>query len=51
MDGKILYMILLSFFCAGLVYLSAYRLGSWALSEIYMSPESRAARPAYTSFM
>ena len=47
-----LYMLLLSFLCAGLVYLSAYRLGSWALSEIYMSPESRAARQAeiYSEF-
>ena len=47
-----LYMLLLSFLCAGLVYLSTYRLGSWALSEIYMSPESRAARQAeiYSEF-
>ena len=47
-----LYMLLLSFLCAGLVYFSAYRLGSWALTEIYMSPESRAARQAeiYSDF-
>lgn len=47
-----LYMLLLSFLCAGLVYFSAYRLAGWALSEIYMSPESRAARQAeiYSDF-
>ena len=47
-----LYMLLLSFLCAGLVYFSAYRLASIALREIYMSPESRAARQAeiYSDF-
>ena len=47
-----LYMLLLSFLCAGLVYFSVYQLGSWALKEMYMSPESRAARQAeiYSDF-
>ena len=47
-----LYMILLSLLCAGLVYFGVYSLGSWALEEIYMSPESRAARQAeiYSDF-
>ena len=47
-----LYMVLLSLLFAGLVYFSAYRLASWALQEIYMSPESRAARQAeiYSDF-
>ena len=47
-----LYMVLLSLLCAGLVYFSAYRLASLALQEIYMSPESRAARQAeiYSDF-
>ena len=52
LDGKMLYMLLLSFLCAGIVYLGTYRLASWALTEIYMSPESRAARQAeiYSEF-
>ena len=47
-----LYMLLLSFLCAGLVYLGTYRLASWALTDIYMSPESRSARQAeiYSEF-
>ncbi len=47
-----LYMILLSLLCAAVVYFGAYSLGSWALQEIYMSPESRAARQAeiYSDF-
>ena len=52
LDGKMLYMILLSLLCAAVVYFAAYSLGSWALQEIYMSPESRAARQAeiYSDF-
>ncbi len=52
LDGKLLYVILLSLLAAGLVYLGAYRLGSWALEDIYMSPESRSARQAkiYSEF-
>ena len=52
LDGKMLYMILLSLLCAALVYLGVYSLGSLALERIYMSPESRAARQAeiYSEF-
>lgn len=52
LDGKMLYMILLSLLCASLVYFGVYSLGSWALNEIYMSPESRSARQAeiYSDF-
>lgn len=46
------YLTLLSLLIASLVYLGVYRAGSWALQEIYMSPESRAARQAeiYSDF-
>ena len=52
LDGKMFYMILLSLLCAAAVYLLTYRLASWALQEIYMSPESRSARQAeiYSEF-
>ena len=52
LDGKILYMLLLSALCAGAVYLLTYSLGSWALQELYMSPEARSARQAeiYSEF-
>ena len=47
-----LYMILLSFLCAALVYFAAYGLGSYALKELYMSSEARSARLAeiYSEF-
>ena len=47
-----LYMILLSFLCAALVYFAAYGLGSYALRELYMSSEARSARLAeiYSEF-
>ena len=52
LDGKILYMLLLSALCAGAVYLLTYSLGSWALQELYMSPEARSTRQAeiYSEF-
>ena len=52
LDEKMLYMILLSFLCAALVYFAAYGLGSYALKELYMSPEARSARLAeiYSEF-
>ncbi len=46
LDGKILYMLLLSLLCAAAVYFAAYSLGSWALREFYMSSEARSARQA-----
>ncbi len=47
-----LYLTLLALLAAALVYLGVYRAGSYALEEIYMSPESRAARQAeiYSDF-
>ena len=52
LDEKMLYMILLSFLCAALVYFAAYGLGSYALRELYMSSEARSARLAeiYSEF-
>lgn len=52
LDEKMLYMILLSFLCAALVYFAAYGLGSYALKELYMSSEARSARLAeiYSEF-
>ncbi len=52
LDAKLIYLTLLALLAASLVYLGAYRVGSWALEEIYMSPESRAARQAeiYSDF-
>lgn len=46
LDGKILIAILLAGFFATLVYLLVYRLGSLALSEIYLSPEAVSSRQA-----
>ena len=52
LDEKMLYMILLSFLCAAAVYFLAYGIGSYALRELYMSPEARSARLAeiYSEF-
>jgi len=52
LDAKMLYMILLSFACAALLYLIVYGLGTLALNRIYMSPESVASRQAkiYSDF-
>ena len=47
-----LYLTLLSLLAASLVYFGVYHIGSRALQEIYLSPESRAARQAeiYSEF-
>ena len=39
-------MLAVALLFAGVVYVAAYGLGSWALQSLYLSPESRAARQA-----